>query len=93
MKGTQELSSKLQIGGNLNYIDDRGRYALKGSQLSGVMLGSLRTPPNFDNANYLNANGTQRVFRFPNASSNDAAQQCGVLRQSILRSREPGQHG
>src|SRR5206468_11496879 len=47
LKGTQVLSRQLTIGGNFSYIDDRGKYVQKGSNTSGVMLGALRTPPNF----------------------------------------------
>ena len=49
-RATQQINSKLKIGGNLSYIDTRGKYVQKGSNLSGVMLGALRTPPNFNNA-------------------------------------------
>jgi TonB-dependent SusC/RagA subfamily outer membrane receptor len=49
LKGTQQINSKLKVSGNLSYIDTRGRFVQKGSNLSGVMLGALRTPPNFNN--------------------------------------------
>jgi TonB-linked SusC/RagA family outer membrane protein len=69
LKGTQQVNSKLKIGGNLSYIDTRGKYVQKGSNLSGVMLGALRTPPNFDNEDTYLPNGLQRAYRFPNATS------------------------
>jgi TonB-linked SusC/RagA family outer membrane protein len=69
LKGTQQVNSKLKIGGNLSYVDTRGKYVQKGSNLSGVMLGALRTPPNFDNADTYLPNGLQRAYRFPNATS------------------------
>jgi TonB-linked SusC/RagA family outer membrane protein len=69
LKGTQQINSKFKIGGNLSYIDTRGKYVQKGSNLSGVMLGALRTPPNFDNADTYLPNGLQRAYRFPNATS------------------------
>jgi TonB-linked SusC/RagA family outer membrane protein len=69
LKGTQQLNSKLKIGGNLSYIDTRGKFVQKGSNLSGVMLGALRTPPNFDNEDTFLPNGLQRPYRFPNATS------------------------
>lgn len=72
LKGTQQVSSKLDIGANLSYIDVRARYAQKGSNVSGVMLGALRTAPTFNDEDYLNANGLQRAYRFPNATSTDA---------------------
>jgi TonB-linked SusC/RagA family outer membrane protein len=69
LKGTQQISPKLKIGGNLSYIDTRGKFVQKGSNLSGVMLGALRTPPNFDNEDTYLPNGLQRAYRFPNATS------------------------
>jgi len=69
LKGTQQINSKLKIGGNLSYIDTRGKFVQKGSNLSGVMLGALRTPPNFDNTDTYLPNGLQRAYRFPNATS------------------------
>ncbi|HZE08300.1 MAG TPA: SusC/RagA family TonB-linked outer membrane protein [Gemmatimonadaceae bacterium] len=69
LKGTQQVNSKLKIGGNLSYIDTRGKFVQKGSNLSGVMLGALRTPPNFNNEDTYLANGLQRAYRFPNATS------------------------
>ena len=69
LKGTQQINSKFKIGGNLSYIDTRGKFIQKGSNLSGVMLGALRTPPNFDNADTYLPNGLQRAYRFPNATS------------------------
>src|SRR3954462_4643754 len=70
LKGTQQINSQLKVSGNLSYIDTRGRFVQKGSNLSGVMLGALRTPPNFNNADtYLPLSGLQRASRFPNATS------------------------
>jgi TonB-linked SusC/RagA family outer membrane protein len=69
LKGTQQVNSKLKIGGNLSYVDTRGKFVQKGSNLSGVMLGALRTPPNFDNEDTYLPNGLQRAYRFPNATS------------------------
>jgi TonB-linked SusC/RagA family outer membrane protein len=69
LKGTQQINSKFKIGGNLSYIDTRGKFIQKGSNLSGVMLGALRTPPNFDNEDTYLPNGLQRAYRFPNATS------------------------
>ena len=69
LKGTQQLNSKLKVSGNLSYVDTRGKFVQKGSNLSGLMLGALRTPPNFNNADTYLPNGLQRAYRFPNATS------------------------
>jgi TonB-linked SusC/RagA family outer membrane protein len=70
-KGSQQVTSTLNIGGNFNYIDTRGRYVQKGSNASGLLLGALRTPPEFNNADYLTSSGVQRPYRYPNASGTD----------------------
>ena len=69
LKGSQVVSSKLTIGGNFSYIDDRGKYIQKGSNTSGIMLGALRTPPNYNNADTYTASGLQRPYRFPEPTS------------------------
>ncbi|MGI8507853.1 MAG: SusC/RagA family TonB-linked outer membrane protein, partial [Gemmatimonadaceae bacterium] len=72
LKGTQQVSSKLNVSGNIDYVDTRGKYVQKGSNTSGLMLGALRTPPNFNNTDYLTADGLQRPYRFPNPASQQA---------------------
>ena len=72
LKGTQEVGSKLNLGANLTYIDTRGIYLQNGSNPSGLLLGSLRTPADFNNEDYITSNGTMRPYRFPNPSG-DAA--------------------
>ncbi|HET7613569.1 MAG TPA: TonB-dependent receptor, partial [Gemmatimonadaceae bacterium] len=74
LKGTQQINSQLKVSGNLSYIDTRGKYVQKGSNVSGVMLGALRTPPDFNNEDAYLPNGLQRAYRFPNASSIAAMQ-------------------
>ena len=69
LKGTQVISSKLTIGGNFNYIDDRGKYVQKGSNTSGIMLGAMRTPPNYNNLDTYTPSGLQRPYRFPEPTS------------------------
>lgn len=72
IKGTQQVGQKLNIGLNVNYIDDRGFYVQKGSNTSGLMLGALRTPPEFNNENTYTPGGVQRTYRFPNPGSEAA---------------------
>jgi TonB-linked SusC/RagA family outer membrane protein len=70
LKATHQINSKLNIGGNFNFIDTRGNYVQKGSNVSGLFLGALRTPPTFNNEDYLTAiTNLQRPYRFPNPSS------------------------
>jgi TonB-linked SusC/RagA family outer membrane protein len=69
MKASQYLPGGFRIDGNLSFVDDRGQFVQKGSNTSGVSLGSWRTPPEFNNFDYLDpASGLHRSFRFPNPS-------------------------
>lgn len=74
VSGETKLSSKFIASGSVNYIKSGGDRIQQGSNLSGLMLGLLRTPCSFDNANgfddpvntpeaYLFADGSQRSYR------------------------------
>ena len=70
LKGTHQLMDNFEVGGNFNYANTQGRYVQKGSNVSGLLLGALRTPPNFDNSAYLDpVSGLHRSYRFPNPSA------------------------
>ena len=69
LKGTQQVNSKLNVGANLSYIDDRGMNVQSGSNTSGVALGALRTPAAYNNLDTYTAAGVQRPYRFPNPGS------------------------
>jgi TonB-linked SusC/RagA family outer membrane protein len=71
-----KIASFMKASANLNYINSGGRRIQQGSNLSGVMLGLLRTPISFDNSNGFGKDGayneeaymflpqrTQRTFR------------------------------
>lgn len=70
LKATHQLLSSLNLGGNLSYADGRGNYVQKGSNTDGLLLGALRTPPDFNNLPYLSpTTGLQQSYRFRNPSS------------------------
>src|SRR5439155_25455967 len=70
LKGSHRLRDNLTVGGNVAYADTRGAFIQKGSNISGLLLGSLRTPPEFDNRNYIDpATGLQRSYRYPEPSA------------------------
>lgn len=77
LKGTQQVGQKLNLGANISYVDDRGRYVQKGSNTSGVMLGALRTPPEYDNQPTYTASGAQRPYRYQNPGSPATLANCG----------------
>jgi TonB-linked SusC/RagA family outer membrane protein len=66
LKASHHLFDRLTIGGNFAYVDGRGQFVQKGSNVSGLMLGAMRTTPTFDNPIYLDsATQTQRSYRYP----------------------------
>jgi hypothetical protein len=66
VKGNLELTEKLRMGAIVNFADARGSFIQKGSNLSGLLLGALRTPPEFNNTNYIDATtGLHRSYRYP----------------------------
>ncbi len=48
--GSDLLNNKLHLTANANYINSYGRRVQQGSNISGLMLGLLRTPITFDNS-------------------------------------------
>ncbi len=68
-----ELRSNLRVKASANYISSKADRAQRGSNLSGVMLGLMRTPPSYDLTNgsddpvddesaWALPNGTQRTY-------------------------------
>jgi TonB-linked SusC/RagA family outer membrane protein len=66
VKGNLELNQQLRIGATVNFADTHGSFIQKGSNLSGLLLGALRTSPEFDNRNYIDeTTGLHRSYRYP----------------------------
>jgi TonB-linked SusC/RagA family outer membrane protein len=64
ISGESRVTDRFKISGSANYLSNRGDRIQQGSNVSGVMLGLVRTPPTFDNsAGYEFADGTQRTYR------------------------------
>lgn len=67
--GESKLSDKFTASGSINFVNSGGTRIQQGSNLSGVMLGLLRTPPSFDNANgYSNPVNTPLAYQFPDGT-------------------------
>jgi len=74
MNGQTAITDKFNVSAGVNYVRSAGNKVQQGSNTSSIMLGLLRTPPTFDNANgsadpvnnpgsYVLADGTQRDYR------------------------------
>ncbi|MGH7547754.1 MAG: SusC/RagA family TonB-linked outer membrane protein [Gemmatimonadales bacterium] len=78
LKASQRLRDNLTIGGNVAYADTRGDYVQKGSNISGLLLGGLRTPPEFDSRTYIDtATGLHRSYRYPRPSAGSTTRSRG----------------
>ena len=70
LRGSQLLGDRMKLGVNFNYVNTWGNFVQRGDNVDGIMLGSMRTPPEFDNHYYLDStSGLHRSYRFPNPSS------------------------
>ncbi len=73
VSGETRIAPQWMIAGSVSYVKSGGRRIQQGSNLSGLMLDLLRTPPSFDNSNgsddpedpsaYIFPDGTQRNYR------------------------------
>jgi TonB-linked SusC/RagA family outer membrane protein len=66
LKADHEVASGFKLSGNFSFANIDGSYIQKGSNLSGLLLGGLRTPPDFDNCIpgtcYLDEDGFHRSY-------------------------------
>jgi TonB-linked SusC/RagA family outer membrane protein len=64
LSGETRLSKRLSSSASMTFMTDGGDRIQQGSNVSGVMLGLVRTPPTFNNAaGYIFPDGTQRTYR------------------------------
>ena len=73
--GSKLFDDRLDISFGANYINSGGRRLQQGSNTSGVMLGLLRTPISFDNANGLSDPANYTLQDAINAGENANAYQ------------------
>ncbi|WP_207429578.1 SusC/RagA family TonB-linked outer membrane protein [Pedobacter sp. SYSU D00535] len=62
LTGDSELSSRIKVGGTVNYTNSSATRSQNGSNLAGVMLPLLRMPIGFDINNYQNPDGTNNNY-------------------------------
>ena len=69
LSGDHRLFDNLKVGGNISYTSSRQEAIQKGFNFSGITWGGWRTPPEFNNLDYITTpDSVQRSFRFPNPS-------------------------
>jgi TonB-linked SusC/RagA family outer membrane protein len=62
----RHFGDNLKISTNLSYVNTTSNRAQQGSNLSGLFLGGLRTPPDFDNSSYQGTYVDPTGALFPN---------------------------
>ena len=65
LTASHRLIDQLNIGGSFAYADARGHLTQRGNNTNGLLLGLLRTPPNFNNRPYL-VDGMHRSYNLQN---------------------------
>jgi TonB-linked SusC/RagA family outer membrane protein len=69
LNASHRIVENLTVGGNATYVQTDGRFIQRGNSINGLILGAVRTPPEFDNRQYRDpTSGLHRSYRFPNPS-------------------------
>jgi TonB-linked SusC/RagA family outer membrane protein len=70
LKGTHDFLNNLTVGGNFAFTTSHADLIQTGSNVSGLLLGGLRTPPEFNNLPYIDpVTGLHRSYRRPSETS------------------------
>ncbi|AHG90184.1 TonB-dependent receptor [Gemmatirosa kalamazoonensis] len=78
LNGSHKIADNLTLSGNVMYADSRGHTVQRGNNVNGLLLGLLRTPPNFNNLPYLDpTTGLHRSFRLQNPTLETQGQSRG----------------
>ncbi|MBX6331176.1 MAG: SusC/RagA family TonB-linked outer membrane protein [Gemmatimonadaceae bacterium] len=66
LNASHRVFDNLNAGVDIAYVDTRGQFTQQGSNIDGLLLGSLRTPPEFNNKQFLDpTTKMHRSYRFP----------------------------
>lgn len=70
LKASQLLTEQIKVTGNFQFNDVSSDRIQRGSNVSGLLLGGWRTPPDFDNSQYIDpVTGWHRSYRVQNPTS------------------------
>ena len=72
MNADHQLRFDLRVGGSMSYVQTKGEFVGRGNNANSLLLGGLRTPPEFDSRAYLDPiHGLHRSYRFPAPRAQD----------------------
>jgi TonB-linked SusC/RagA family outer membrane protein len=66
LNGSHRATDRLKVGANISYSNTAGRFIQRGNNTSAILLGGLRTPPEFNNLPDTADNGQHRSYILPN---------------------------
>jgi len=69
LKARQVINDKLSIEGNVSYSRVEMNMIQRGSNVAGLLLGSYRTPPEYNNLPYVNDDGLHISYRNSNPTT------------------------
>ncbi|MBN1781510.1 SusC/RagA family TonB-linked outer membrane protein [bacterium] len=73
LNASQFINEKLRLSGNFNYNNVIADRIQRGSNVSGLLIGAWRTPPDFNNKVYLSPEGYHRSYRLPNPDTEEGS--------------------
>ena len=94
LNASHRMFDNLNVGMDVSYVNTQGHFLQQGSNVDGLLLGALRTPPEFNNQQFLSpTTGLQRSYRFPFPSVNSALDTRGydnpfyIINQDLAQSQ------
>jgi hypothetical protein len=73
LNASHRIRENLTVGGNVSYVQTGGKFVQRGNSVNGLILGAVRTPPEFNNRIYLDpTTGLHRSYRLPKPGPGDA---------------------
>ncbi|MFL5575597.1 MAG: SusC/RagA family TonB-linked outer membrane protein [Gemmatimonadaceae bacterium] len=71
LNGDLQANSRLRLGGHVTFASTSATFVQSRNNVSGLLLGAWRTPPDFNNSPYLDSRtGLHRSYRYPNPGPN-----------------------
>jgi TonB-linked SusC/RagA family outer membrane protein len=95
VKASQRLGDRVNVSGNITYVDARGSFIQKGSNVSGLLLGGLRTPPEYNDAIFLDSSvasggtGLHQAYRYPRPTAASARSGRGYDNPFFVLNEDP----
>ncbi|MEP6618355.1 MAG: SusC/RagA family TonB-linked outer membrane protein [bacterium] len=66
LNANHKLAETFTVGASVAYADTRGHFTQRGNNANGLLVGLLRTPPDFNNFPYVDpTSGLHRSYRLP----------------------------